>query len=44
MTESAGAQEEQAPADENESEKFIFGAGILCRLQIEAARFILSGM
>lgn len=37
MAESAGDQEEQAQTDENELEKFVFEAGILCRLQIKAA-------
>ena len=37
MAEGAGTKEEQAQADENVSEKFVFGAGILCGLQIKAA-------
>lgn len=37
MAEGAGTQEEQAQTDKNESEKFVFRAGILCRLQIKTA-------
>ena len=37
MAEGAGAQEEQAQTHKNKSEKSVFRAGILCRLQIEIA-------
>ena len=37
MAEGAGTKEEQAQTDKDKSEKLVFRAGILCRLQIEIA-------